>query len=222
MVCSAYKGEGITEILESFITYAPKPADHPPYSAKNGKGEDIEVKCGDTSPSAFVFKTIADPFLGKISLVKVISGKLVHGQEIYNPKAEKAEKLGAMFFLRGKTQEECPEVACGDIAAVAKLQYTQTGDTFCDKSNIVIYPEVAFPQPTHYIAVEPKAKGDEEKVGTGLKRLMEEDPSFAMERNAETSQLLIGGQGDIQMNIILGKLKEKYGVDVATIPQKVA
>lgn len=222
MVCSSYKGEGITDILDALIAFGPRPEDHPLYPATDGKGEEIEVKLGDGSPSALVFKTIADPFLGKISLVKVISGKLVHGQEIYNAKAEKSEKLSAMFFLRGKNQEECPELGYGDIAAIAKLQFTQTGDTLCDKANIVIYPEVEFPQPTHFIAVEPKAKGDEEKVGTGLRRLMEEDPSFALERNAETNQLLLGGQGDIQMNIILGKLKERYGVDVVTVPQRVA
>jgi elongation factor G len=222
MVCSSIKGEGIKDILDSIIRFAPKPTDHPLYPAKNDSDEALEVSCGDGHPSAFVFKTIADPFLGKISLAKVITGKLTPGQEIYNGKAEKAEKLGAMFFLRGKNQGDCPEVSFGDIVAIAKLQYTQTGDTLSEKFNVMECPAVEFPQPTHYIAVEPKSKGDDEKVGTGLKKLMEEDPSFVIERNAETHQLLIGGQGDIQMNIIMAKLKEKFGVDVITVPQKVA
>jgi elongation factor G len=222
MVCSAIKGEGVKEILDSFLKYAPKPTDHPAYCAKNDRGEDLEILCGEGHPSAFIFKTIADPFLGKISLAKVITGKLVPGQEIYNGKVEKSEKLGAMFFLRGKNQGDCPEVSFGDIVAVAKLQYTQTGDTLSEKAHVVEYPAVEFPQPTHFIAVEPKAKGDDEKVGTGLKKLMEEDPSFVIERNSETHQMLIGGQGDIQMNIITAKLKEKFGVDVLIVPQKVA
>ncbi|HPF18010.1 MAG: elongation factor G [Clostridiales bacterium] len=222
MVCSALKGEGIKEILDSLVKFAPRPTDHPPYPAKNDSGEDLEITCGDGDPSAFVFKTIADPFLGKISLAKVITGRLIPGQEIYNGKAEKAEKLGAMFFLRGKNQGDCPEASFGDIVAIAKLQYTQTGDTLSEKGKVVEYPTVEFPQPTHYIAIEPKSKGDDEKVGTGLKKLMEEDPSFIVERNVETHQMLIGGQGDIQMNIIMAKLKEKFGVDVTTVPQKVA
>jgi elongation factor G len=127
-----------------------------------------------------------------------------------------------MFFLRGKNQGDCPQAGFGDIVALAKLQYTQTGDTLSEKSSVVAYPSVEFPQPTHFIAVEPKSKGDDEKVGSGLKKLMEEDPSFVVERNGETHQMLIGGQGDIQMNVIISKLKEKFGVDVLIVPQKVA
>jgi elongation factor G len=170
----------------------------------------------------FVFKTIADPFLGKISLTKVISGKVTPGQEIFNTRTGKAEKLGAIFFLRGKTQGEAPNISAGDIVAIAKLQYTQTGDTLCDKANFIKYPPVEFPQPSLFLAVEPKAKGEEEKIGTGLNKLMEEDPSFVLQRNIETRQTLIGGQGEIQLGIITAKLKEKFGVDVQIIEQKIA
>jgi len=152
----------------------------------------------------------------------VITGKLTSGQEIYNGKHGKAEKLGAMFFLRGKTQGECPSVSFGDIVAVAKLQYTQTGDTLAEKSEAIEYPAVEFPQPTLVVAVEPHSKGDDEKVGSGLKKLLEEDPSFVVERNSETHQMLLGGQGEIQTTIIMAKLKDKFGVDVVTVPQKVA
>lgn len=139
--------------------------------------EDIEVAVDAAGkPAAFVFKTIADPFLGKISLAKVVSGTLKAGQEIYNARAEKSEKLGAMFFMRGKNQEDAPVVEAGDIVAIAKLQYTKTGDTLCEKANIIKFPEVEFPAPSLYQAVEPAKKGDDEKVGTGLNKLMEEDP----------------------------------------------
>lgn len=223
LACSSVTGEGIKEALEKFIDLVPKATDHEDYDAKNGVDEDIKVKVDPAGkPAAFVFKTIADPFLGKISLAKVISGTLKAGQEIYNARAEKAEKLGAMFFMRGKTQEDAPAVEAGDIVAIAKLQFTKTGDTLCEKSNIIKFPPVKFPAPSLYLAVEPAKKGDDEKVGTGLHKLMEEDPSFVLERNVETHQTLLGGQGEIQLNIITSKLKDKFGVDVVTVPQKIA
>lgn len=223
LACSSMTGEGVKEALEKLIDLVPKAADHEAYPAKNDAGEDIEVKVDAAGkPAAFVFKTIADPFLGKISLAKVISGTLKGGQEIYNSRAEKAEKLGAMFFMRGKTQEDAPSAEAGDIVAIAKLQYTKTGDTLCEKANIIKFPPVEFPAPSLYIAVEPADKGDDEKVGTGLHKLMEEDPSFKLDRNVETHQTLLGGQGEIQLNIITAKLKDKFGVDVVTVPQKIA
>ena len=223
LACSSMTGEGVKEALEKFIDLVPKVTDHADYPAKNDMDEDIEVKVDAAGkPAAFVFKTIADPFLGKISLAKVISGTLKGGQEIYNARAEKAEKLGAIFFMRGKNQEDAPAVEAGDIVAIAKLQYTKTGDTLCEKGNIIKFPPVEFPAPSLYIAVEPADKGDDEKVGTGLHKLMEEDPSFRLERNVETHQTLLGGQGEIQLNIVTSKLKDKFGVDVVTVPQKIA
>ncbi len=223
IACSAMTGEGIKEALEDFINLVPKATNHEDYDAVNDKDEDIKIKVDPAGkPAAFVFKTIADPFLGKISLAKVISGTLKAGQEIYNSRAEKAEKLGAMFFMRGKSQEDAPEAAAGDIVAIAKLQFTKTGDTLCEKANIIKFPPVEFPAPSLFIAVEPANKGDDEKVGTGLNKLMEEDPSFRLERNIETHQTLLGGQGEIQLNIITSKLKDKFGVDVVTVPQKIA
>lgn len=223
LVCSAVTGEGVKEALEHFIELVPKAEAHEAYAAQNDNDDDIEIKVDAAGkPAAFVFKTIADPFLGKISLAKVISGTLKSGQEIYNSRAEKSEKLGSMFFMRGKHQEEAPAVEAGDIVAIAKLQFTKTGDTLCEKANIVKFPPVKFPKPSLYLAVEPANKGDDEKVGTGLHKLMEEDPSFVLERNVETHQTLLGGQGEIQLNIITAKLKDKFGVDVVSVPQKIA
>jgi elongation factor G len=123
--------------------------------------------------------------------------------------------------MRGKTQAEADSVAAGDIVAAAKLQFTQTGDTLCDKAHFIKYPPVSIPEPSLYMAVEPKAKGDEEKISSGLHKLMEEDPSFVMNRNAETHQTLIGGQGEIQIGIITAKLKDKFGVSVDLADQKI-
>ena len=112
------------------------------------------------------------------------------------------EKPGGLFILRGKNQIEVSEVLAGDIGATSKLSVTQTGDSLCDKSNLTLYERIEYPQPTLFLAVEPKSKGDEEKIGTSLQRLTEEDPTFAVERNAETKQLLIGGQGNMQLTVI--------------------
>lgn len=220
---SALKGEGIKELMDAIIKYIPTPAEHKEYHGVDGDDKDVIRKVDPNGfASAFVFKTIADPFLGKISLVKVISGKLTPGQEIYNTRVEKSEKLGAMFFLRGKTQGESAPVEAGDIVAIAKLQVTKTGDTLCDKAHPVTYPPISFPQPSLFVAIEPKVKGEEEKVSSGLHRLMEEDPSFVLERNVETHQTLLGGQGEIQLGIIVAKLKEKFATEVAYVDQKIA
>ena len=222
LTSSAIKGEGIKETMDAVIKYVPKATDRGEFKGIDGNDKEAARKCDPAAPtSLFVFKTIADPFLGKISLTKVISGKITLGQEIFNTRAEKSEKLGAVFFLRGKTQSDAPTVSAGDIVAIAKLQYTQTGDTLCDKANIIKYPKVQFPPPSLFLAVEPSAKGDEEKVGTGLNRLIEEDPSFVLERNFETRQMLLGGQGEIQLGIITAKLKEKFGVDVKIVEQRI-
>ena len=222
MVACAANGSGIKEFLSELVKYVPSPNNHAPYDGFNDKDEAVTRNCDPKLPAAaFVFKTIADPFVGKISVMKVISGTLAQGVELYNTRAEKPEKLGALFFLRGKTQGEAGTVTAGDIVAAAKLQFTQTGDTLCDKANHIRFPKIEFPAPSLYMAVVPKAKGDEDKISNGLGKLMEEDPSFVMTRNTETHQTLLGGQGEIQIGIITSKLKEKYGVEVELIDQKI-
>jgi elongation factor G len=223
LTASAVDGRGIKECMDVLLKMVPHPKAHSEYKGVNAKDEEVIRKCDESAPmSAFVFKTIADPFVGKISIMKVISGKISAGSEVYNSRLEKAEKIGSMFFLRGKQQEEATSAPAGDIVAVSKLQFTHTGDTLCDKTSIIKYPPVEFPEPSLYMAVEPNAKGDEEKISSGLHKLMEEDPSFVMTRNIETHQTLIGGQGDIQIGIICAKLKEKFGVAVHLVDQKIA
>lgn len=224
-VCSsAFElGHGIEGLLDLLITYVPTPLQHGPYKGFNDKNEPVErISLTDAPMSAFVFKTIIDPFVGKISLMKVVTGKINSGTEVYNERAGKLEKLGKLFFLRGKEQLELNYAEAGDIVAVAKLQYTMSGDTLCDKSDIIRYLPLDYPSPTYFIAIEAENKADDEKMGTGLAKLREEDPSFVVERNPETHQTLLGGQGDIQLGIILAKLKDRFGVSVKTIPQKIA
>ena len=220
---SSFTGEGIDEVLRSIARYVPTPSKHAPYIGKNSKNEDVEVITDvSADPVIYVYKTIADPFMGKISYAKVLSGTVKLGQELYNPRSQKSEKLGSMFFVRGKQQENATEVPAGDMVALAKLQHTKTGDTLCLKAKAVTMPGINFPKPNYFVAVEPAEKKDEEKMAQGLHKLMEEDPSFVLERNVETHQSLLGGQGDIQIGIIRAKLKERYGVSVKVIPQKIA
>lgn len=177
---------------------------------------------GGAAPSAFVFKTIADPFVGKISVLKVMGGKLTGGIELVNERESKSEKIGKLMSLRGNKQEDVEAAEAGDIVAVAKLASVQTGDTLCAKGSDISYDPIDFPSPILYQAIEAADKKQEDKVFSGLARLREEDPSFVIERNSETRQTLLGGQGEQQLNIIKDKLKDRFGVEVATIPQKIA
>ena len=224
-VCSSafQLGAGLEGLLDLLVTYVPTPLQHGPYAGFNDSNEPVErLSVVDAPVSAFVFKTIVDPFVGKISVMKVVTGKLNSGDEVYNERAGKSEKLGKLFFLRGKNQTELNYAEAGDIVAVAKFQYTLSGDTLCDKSDIIRYLPLDYPEPSYYIAIEATDKGDEDKMGTGLNKLREEDPSFVVERNTETRQTLLGGQGDIQLSVILAKLKDRFGVSVKTVPQKIA
>ncbi|MCI8608115.1 MAG: elongation factor G [Firmicutes bacterium] len=224
-VCSSafQLGAGLEGLLDLLVTYVPTPMMHGAYAGFNDNNEPVErMSVVDAPASAFVFKTIVDPFVGKISIMKVVTGKLNSGDEVYNERAGKPEKLGKLFFLRGKNQTELNYAEAGDIVAVSKLQFTLSGDTLCDKSDIIRYLPLDYPQPSYFIAIEAADKGDEDKMGTGLNKLREEDPSFVVERNTETRQTLLGGQGDIQLGVILAKLKDRFGVTVKTVPQKIA
>ena len=220
--CSAVTGEGVKEVLQEIIDFVPDPTIEG-YKALNDKEEEIVIKADPSAkPVVFVFKTLADSFLGKISLAKVVSGKVTAGMSLHNFRAEKDEKLGSVFFIRGKNKEDCPEAAAGDIVALGKLEYTKTGDTLSEKNNPVTIAPISFPQPTLFVAIESADKGADDKLSTGFARLTEEDPSLVLQRNQETRQTLVGGQGESQINIALSKLKDKYGVSVKTVPQKIA
>jgi elongation factor G len=222
IVGSAEKIIAVDTILKLFKNFMPSPLDRDVNVGYKGD-EKVERKLDVNQPfSAIVFKTIVDPFVGKLSIFKVLSGKLTKEQDLYNSSKGKSEKLGGLFVLRGKNQIEVPEIVAGDIGATAKLQLTQTCDTLCDKSNPIVYERIQYPEPTLFFAVEPKAKGDDEKISASLHRLTEEDPTFVVNRNSETKQLLIGGQGNMQLAVVVSKLKNNFGVDVNLKKPKVA
>lgn len=223
LISSAIKGKGIPALLDMLVEYVPNPKEHIDYVGVNPTNSQEEIRKSDENGpmSAFVFKTVIDPFVGKISIMKVMSGKIKIGAEVYNSSREQFEKIGHMFLLRGKNQLEVQGAVAGDIVAVSKLQSTETGETLCDKAKPIIYPSIILPEPTLYMALEPKDKADEEKISLGLHKLMEEDPSFLVTRNKETRQTLVGGQGDMHIAVITSKLKEKFGVKVSIIEQKI-
>ncbi|MCQ2551534.1 MAG: elongation factor G [Clostridia bacterium] len=218
-VACAQTGDGVKETLQHIIDLVP--AANKVEAPKTVDGAEVKVDANG-KPVVFVFKTLADAFLGKISLAKVISGKVKAGQILYNHNQEKDEKLGSVFFLRGKTQGECPEAVAGDIVALGKLQFTKTGETLAEKANEVKLEPIVFPQAILFQAIEAADKGADDKLSSGFAKLIEEDPTLVLERNVETRQTLVGGQGDIQLGIALSKLSEKYGVNVNIVPQKIA
>ncbi len=210
---SATKNIGVKQLMDFLVFAAPAPADA--VKAVDKEGNEKELPAGADQPfRALVFKTMADPYVGKISFFRVYTGKLNSDSQVVNLNKENPERVAQISLFRGKNQIPVKEVVAGDIAAVAKLQDTSTGDTLCVKENEYFLPDIKFPVPMTSFAVEPKSKNDEEKVGAGLSKFLEEDPTFRVERNPETKQTLIYGMGDTHLEIIVSRLSKKYGVDV--------
>lgn len=218
LVGSAEKGIGIDILLNMIVNYMPSPDDdRANIGFRYESGEKRAVDANEPF-SAVVFKTMIDPFLGKISLFKVLSGKISKESALYNASKDQAEKFGSLSLLRGKTQIEVAEIQAGDIGCVTKLQMTETGDTLCDKAHPVLYKRVEFPTPVIYYAIEAASKNDEDKLAQGLQRLYEEFPSFNVRRDAETKQLTIGGLGDTQLDVVIERLEDSFGVKVNRVP----
>ena len=218
MCGSALEMKGMETLLEDIVECFPSPKLAIPQKAISVVDEDDTKKFAivDEEPfSAFVFKTIADPFVGKVSIFRVITGSLDSDKVVLNANKNKEEKISNMFFLKGKAQIQTKKVIAGDIAAVSKLQFTETGDTLCDKNFGYKYDRINFPEPVMSMSVLPKAKGDEEKISLGLVKLLEEDPSFKIERDIEHAATLIKGVGETHIDVIASKLKNKFGVDIA-------
>jgi elongation factor G len=215
--CGSATGNiGVHTLLDSIINYLPSPGYRGFYEGKHPKtGNAEQRKISREQPfSAFVFKTIADPFVGRLSIFRVLSGTISSDSTIYNATQDKAEKVGTLYLLKGKSQVPVTKLQAGDIGAVAKLQFTMTGDTISDMSNPVVYRQFEFPEPCISMSVKPKAKGDEDKISTGLHRLLEEDPTFKVSRDVENAEMIISGLGELHLEIIASKLKSKFGADV--------
>lgn len=226
VVGSAIGGIGFQTLFEMIYDYMPTPVE-----SKGGEvlginpdtKEEIIRKVDMQEPfSAFVFKTIVDPFIGKISLFKVNSGIATKDVEVLNASQNKKEKLSNLYFVRGIKQRDTERVVAGDIAATTKLTYTKTGDTLCDKNSPIVYEQMKFPRPCIFMNVIPTKKSDDEKISTCLQKLSEEDPTLKVIRNSETKELLIGGQGKTHLEIVLSKLFNKFQVQATLSKPKVA
>ena len=206
---------GIRSLMDGMAKYLPAPSEIAEIARDASTGEPVEVvqEVSD-SAAAIVFKTIADPYVGKMSAFRVYSGEIKADSSIFNPNQGVAERIGKLYMLRGKKQLEVKCVRAGDIGVVAKLDKTGTGDTLCAENKNMILTGIEFPQPVLSMAVEAAKKGEEEKIIAGLARLCEEDPTFSVTNNAETKQTLINGQGEQHIDIISGRLKAKYGVEM--------
>lgn len=220
---SALGNIGIHTLLDNIVDYLPSPIGKGVYSGINPKtNEKIERKADINEPfSAFVFKTIADPFIGRLSLFRVLSGTMSSDSSVYNSKQDKTEKIGTIYLLKGKNQTAVPKLLPGEIGAIAKLQFTVTGDTICDQGNPIVYEGFEFPEPCISMTVTPKSKGDEDKISSGLSKLLEEDPTFNITRDTENAEMIVSGLGELHIEIVASKLKNKFGTEVTLDTPKI-
>jgi elongation factor G len=211
VVCtSATANVGMQPLLDVLLTYVPSPAER-----AIRVGDDQRVAASDSGPAAtFVWKTVADPFAGRITLFRVISGTVKADSTIQNVTRDVSERLGHLVLLQGKSQTNVPELKAGDLGAIAKLKETQTSDMLADRSVTYRIPPIKFPEPVLSYAIEPKSRADEEKISTALHRLQEEDPSISYNRDPQTKELLLAGQGQSHIEVTVAKLKRRFGVEV--------
>lgn len=209
---SATKNIGVVGLLDFVAEFLPSPAD-----VAGVSGAEMEKQ----PPSALIFKTLADPYVGKVSYLRVYSGIFKGDTTFYNPNKEVDEKVGQVFILQGKNQTGVPELRPGDIGAVTKLQQTITGDTLTTKQNTVTLEGIKFPEPSLTVAIRPKSKGDEDKLGNAIARLLEEDTTLRLTKNVETKETLLTGMGELHLDIIIERLSRKFGVEVERSHPKV-
>lgn len=213
---SAMSGIGVATLLDRIVGELPSPVDKPRTFG------DLRLEANPDGPLAgFVFKTTADPYVGRISFVRIFSGTLTHDQMVLNMTSEKEERAHNLFFAHGKGQEPAQKVVAGDVCAIAKLQDTGTGDTLTTAKDRIQIPPIVFPEPIYRIAIRPLTKADEDKLGTALQRLREEDPTFRVSRDAVSHLDVLEGMGDIHLETVIEKLKAKFGVSVAIEDAKV-
>ena len=213
---------GSLMLMDNIINLLPNPeqGNYHKATTADGKTEEFVVSAGGV-PSAFVWKTVSDQY-GKYSYVKVLSGEINSDTTLVNARTGETEKLGRLYTMCGKKATEVKALSCGDIGAIGKMDKVKTGDTLCDPRKVVSLKQIPYAEPCYSMAIAPKTKGQEEKVGTGLNRLNEEDPSFTLVNNAETHQLVISGAGDQQLDVLVAKLKSRFGVEAVLSPAKIA
>ena len=215
MTCgSAFKNKGVQPMLDAVVNYMPSPLDVPAIKGVNEEGEPQERPADDSAPfSALVFKIAVDPFVGSLSFIRVYSGVLASGSSVYNPNKRRNERIGRLLQMHANKREDIQEVRTGDIGAVVGLKDMLTGDTICDENRPVILESMNFPDPVIQVAIEPKTKADQEKMGVALSRLAQEDPTFKVKSDPETGQTIIAGMGELHLEIIVDRMMREFKVD---------
>ncbi|MGB8932174.1 MAG: elongation factor G [Anaeromyxobacteraceae bacterium] len=215
VICgTAFKNKGVQQILDAVVDFLPSPLDKPPMKGVNAKGEEIAVKTSDDERfSALAFKIMNDPFVGNLTFFRVYSGKLEAGSYVQNATKDKKERIGRILQMHANKREEIKEVFAGDIAAAVGLKSTTTGDTLCDEGSPIILERMEFPEPVIQIAVEPKSKADQDKMGIALNRLQMEDPSFRVHTDEETGQTIMAGMGELHLEILVDRMLREFKVE---------
>src|SRR5690606_31439425 len=212
---SAFKNRGVQLLLDGVVDYLPAPIDIPAIKGVvPGTEEEIERKADDNEPfAALAFKVMTDPYVGKLTFFRVYSGTLKSGSYVLNSVKNKKERIGRILQMHANHREEIDEIYCGDIAAAVGLKDTSTGDTLCDEKHPVILESMEFPEPVISVAIEPKTKADQDKMGIALGKLQEEDPTFTAETDPETGQTIISGMGELHLDVIVDRLKREFKVE---------
>jgi elongation factor G len=224
VLCGAgEKGIGVKELLDFIIDCLPSPLDVPVRKAKNKKGEYEEVRPETSAPlAAYVFKTMSDPYIGQLTYFRVFSGTVRADGSFYNANKESQERIGNLFIMEGKEQTSVDSVGPGEIAAIPKLKVTEAGNTMCDSNHPLMFDPIQYPEPMVRLSVKPLSRADEDRIMQALNRIANEDPTFKVYRNAETKEEIIAGMGDLHLNVIMDRLKNKFNVSAGTALPKVA
>jgi elongation factor G len=222
LVCtSATLNVGVPPLLDAIVALLPSASERPFKGLGKGGAEVLKPADEKAPASAYVWKTIADPFAGRITMFRVVSGAIKADSTVHNKTRDVPERLGSLQLLQGKTPTAVPELRAGDLGAVAKLKDTLTNDTLGDKADPVIFPPLKFPEPVLSYAIEPKTRGDEDKISSSMHRIEEEDPSIHYSRDPQTKELLLSGQGQLHIEVTVAKLKRRFGVDVNLKPPRI-
>ena len=220
VICgSAFKNKGVQPLLDAVVDYLPSPVDIPPIvglDPTKAEPTPIERVAADDAPfAALAFKIMTDPFVGQLTFIRVYSGVMTSGSSVYNATKQKTERIGRLLKMHANKREEIKEVYAGDIAAAVGLRSVTTGDTICDEKHPVVLESMDFPEPVISLAIEPKTKPDQEKLGQGLGKLMAEDPTFRVRTDEQTGQVVIAGMGELHLEIIVDRLKREFGVEAS-------
>ena len=214
MCGTAFKNKGVVKVLDAILDYLPSPLDVADMKGTDEDGNEVEVHSSDDEPfAALAFKVMTDPYVGKLTFFRVYSGVLTSGSYVYNSSKGKKERIGRILQMHANNRTEVSEVRAGDIAAAVGLKESTTGDTLCDEKREIILEKMVFPEPVISVAIEPKTKGDQDKMGIALSKLAEEDPTFRTYTDHETGQTIISGMGELHLDIIVDRMKREFKVE---------